>query len=215
VCDKVGTLVTCSQPQGELPVQPYGVRRATVKYPILTVGIPLVKESRPTRMGAQAPPRVSPPGGRIGPEARQEATVCPALSGLELAEAAPYNVWASGGSAAWLARPACGGEVGVRKGGLDGRAESTLPHFVYILQSESNGSYYVGTTSCMRSRLAHHNSGATTYTRTRRPWKIVYYEEYGTGREGRYRERQIKRRKSRKYIDELISLRPYGERTTS
>ena len=42
------------------------------------------------------------------------------------------------------------------------------------------------------------------YTRRGIPWKIVYQEKYSTKTEALKREREIKRKKSRIYIEELI-----------
>ena len=76
--------------------------------------------------------------------------------------------------------------------------------YTYILQSMADGTYYVGATQNLPQRLAKHNSGATTFTRTRRPWQLVYAEEYPTKTAALQRELQIKRRKSRLYIEQLI-----------
>ncbi|MBI5471822.1 MAG: GIY-YIG nuclease family protein, partial [Ignavibacteriae bacterium] len=48
--------------------------------------------------------------------------------------------------------------------------------YVYILQSELDGSYYVGYSHDVELRLVHHNDGWTTSTKAKRPWKIVYVE---------------------------------------
>ena len=42
------------------------------------------------------------------------------------------------------------------------------------------------------------------YTRKGIPWKIVYQEKYSNKTEALKREREIKRKKSRIYIEELI-----------
>ena len=36
-------------------------------------------------------------------------------------------------------------------------------YFVYILQSERDGSFYIGSTSDVEARLSRHNSGRTRY----------------------------------------------------
>jgi len=38
------------------------------------------------------------------------------------------------------------------------------------------------------------------------PWKLIFNEEYSTKSEALKREREIKRKKSRKYIEKLIGL---------
>ncbi len=79
-----------------------------------------------------------------------------------------------------------------------------VPHFVYIIQSEHNGRYYVGISHDPKLRLQHHDDGWTRSTKGRGPWKVVYTEEFITKAFALRREREIKRMKSRKYIERLI-----------
>ncbi|AFN74590.1 hypothetical protein MROS_1353 [Melioribacter roseus P3M-2] len=53
-------------------------------------------------------------------------------------------------------------------------------------------------------RLERHNSGNSRSTKHGIPWEIVYFEVYPMKSEAMKREYEIKRRKSRKYIEELI-----------
>ena len=48
-------------------------------------------------------------------------------------------------------------------------------HYVYILQSLKDQSYYTGLTTDVEARLKKHNSGEVTYTSTKRPFKLVWY----------------------------------------
>ena len=79
---------------------------------------------------------------------------------------------------------------------------------VYILQSEQDNSYYIGSTSDLENRLLEHNYESTGYTSKKRPWKLIYTEEYDVKSEALIRERQLKKMKSRKYIDKLITMDP-------
>ena len=65
-------------------------------------------------------------------------------------------------------------------------------YFVYILQSEKTGRYYIGYTSDLSNRLDQHNSGGNVSTKSGSPWKIVHTEEFSTKKEAWLRERQIK-----------------------
>ena len=78
--------------------------------------------------------------------------------------------------------------------------------FVYILYSAKIDRYYVGVTNKLEWRLERHNAGWGKYTKRGIPWKIVYTEEYNDKSEALKREREIKRRKSRDYIERLINL---------
>jgi putative endonuclease len=53
-----------------------------------------------------------------------------------------------------------------------------MPFFVYILQSEIDESYYVGSCGDLGERLRRHNEGRSLYTKTKLPWKLVYTEEH-------------------------------------
>ena len=79
-----------------------------------------------------------------------------------------------------------------------------MPHYVYILYSTSRDRYYIGSATDIEERLNRHNAGATPSTKSGRPWKVVYTEEYSTKSETLKRESQIKRQKSRMYIEALI-----------
>ncbi len=74
----------------------------------------------------------------------------------------------------------------------------------YILQSSSTGKFYIGSALELARRLSEHERGHSPYTRGRGPWKLVYREDYATLAEARRRERELKSRKSRRAIAELI-----------
>ena len=79
-------------------------------------------------------------------------------------------------------------------------------HFCYILYSKQLERYYIGSTSdSLQSRLNKHNSNHKGYTGPVYDWQIVYSESFETVIEARRREREIKAKKSRKYIERLIS----------
>ena len=64
---------------------------------------------------------------------------------------------------------------------------------VYILHC-ADGSFYIGQTSDLRSRVARHNDGtAAAWTARRRPVALVYAEHFNTLTEAVARERQLKR----------------------
>jgi len=77
-------------------------------------------------------------------------------------------------------------------------------HEVYILQSEKDLSYYIGEAPNSDERLIFHNSGRQRYTRSRIPWMLIYSEKHENRYNALIREKQIKRKKSRKYIGWLI-----------
>jgi putative endonuclease len=82
-----------------------------------------------------------------------------------------------------------------------------MPYFIYILQSESSGRYYIGHTEDLQKRIAQHNDPhytLTTFTKTHKgPWVLVYSETFATRADAMKREREIKAKKSRCFIEEL------------
>ena len=78
-------------------------------------------------------------------------------------------------------------------------------YYVYILQSEKSGKYYTGYCADIEVRLIRHNSGATPSTKSGIPWKLVYFENFSEKSEAIKRENEIKSKKSRKYIENLIN----------
>ena len=75
----------------------------------------------------------------------------------------------------------------------------------YIIYSEKLNKYYIGACIDLHRRLYEHNIGHSKFTSTRIPWKTVYIEEFKTLQEAKTRENYIKKMKSRKYIETLIS----------
>ena len=63
--------------------------------------------------------------------------------------------------------------------------------YVYILEC-SDGSYYTGSTTDLERRLEQHQIGeGAKYTRSRRPIKLIYSEEYDRIDVAFFREKQI------------------------
>ncbi len=77
--------------------------------------------------------------------------------------------------------------------------------YVYILYSKTKDKYYVGQSDDLKERLLSHNSGKSPYTSIASDWELVYFEEHETRTASRKRENEIKRKKSRKYIEWLVS----------
>jgi len=77
-----------------------------------------------------------------------------------------------------------------------------MGHFVYILQSEENGRYYIGESTDPERRLTHHNSTSTGFTARYRPWQLVFAQEFPTKEEAvtgsAQRDRTPERRRRRR-----------------
>ena len=79
--------------------------------------------------------------------------------------------------------------------------------FVYILQSESTGTFYIGSTNDLQRRLSEHARSHSLATRGRGPWTLVHEEALSTLLLARQREREIKDWKSAKKIVELLAAK--------
>ncbi|MEK7658802.1 MAG: GIY-YIG nuclease family protein, partial [Patescibacteria group bacterium] len=78
--------------------------------------------------------------------------------------------------------------------------------YTYILKSEKNDSYYIGSCKDINKRIDLHNGGYVKSTKRYIPWKVVYNEEYKTLLEARKRESQIKSWKKRSMIEKLFKI---------
>jgi len=79
-----------------------------------------------------------------------------------------------------------------------------MPHYVYILQSEVDGTFYVGSTQNIEDRIVRHNQGRSKYTRSKQPWRLVYSEEHPDRVSAVRRENEIKSKKKKSYIESLV-----------
>ena len=65
-------------------------------------------------------------------------------------------------------------------------------NYTYIVECRDK-SLYTGWTTDLEKRISAHNEGrGAKYTKSRRPVKLVYWEEYGTKQEAMKREYAIK-----------------------
>ncbi|MGB8523775.1 MAG: GIY-YIG nuclease family protein [Candidatus Acidiferrales bacterium] len=79
--------------------------------------------------------------------------------------------------------------------------------WLHILQSQSTGRYYVGSTNDLDRRLSEHNRAHSLATRGRGPWILVHRETFPTPIEACRRELEIKKWKWSKAIGSLIEKR--------
>ncbi len=78
--------------------------------------------------------------------------------------------------------------------------------FLYILKSAQLDKFYIGSTgSSLESRLQKHMTDHSGFTAKAKDWVLVYSEEFEKIEDAAKRERQIKKWKSRKMIDQLVA----------
>ena len=80
-------------------------------------------------------------------------------------------------------------------------------YYIYILYSISADIYYVGYSQNYQSRLAQHNESIRdTFSKKHRPWILKAVFECGENRSNAMKiEKFIKRQKSRKLIEKMIT----------
>ena len=66
--------------------------------------------------------------------------------------------------------------------------------YTYILKSKKDGNLYIGSTTDLKRRFIEYNSGLVKSTKPRRPFKLIYYEDYSAEKDARDREHNLKLR---------------------
>ena len=72
--------------------------------------------------------------------------------------------------------------------------------FVYLIQSEKHGTFYIGQTSSPLDRLKYHNRGKCKYTRNKGPWGLLAFKECASRAEAMAEERRLKNLKNKEAI---------------
>ena len=65
-------------------------------------------------------------------------------------------------------------------------------YYVYLLESQKTGIWYVGLSANPEERLVQHNRGKSKFTKGHIPWILLYKEEVGGLKEARKREKYYK-----------------------
>jgi putative endonuclease len=78
-------------------------------------------------------------------------------------------------------------------------------YYTYILQSEIDGSFYIGSSSDVERRFIEHNLGQSPYTSKKKPWKLVYKEEFDTKEKAIKREKFLKKQRNKEFYKRLIN----------
>ena len=76
--------------------------------------------------------------------------------------------------------------------------------YVYILQSDLDGTFYIGFSENLEKRVSQHNNGESAYTSRKIPWKLVYFEEVTLKSDALKREKFLKAQKNKVFYQKLI-----------
>ena len=75
-------------------------------------------------------------------------------------------------------------------------------HYAYVLKikSQKSGELYTGYTGNLQKRFKEHNDGSLGYTKTRGPYKLIYYEACLDQEDARSRELYLKSGRGKRYL---------------
>jgi putative endonuclease len=82
-----------------------------------------------------------------------------------------------------------------------------MAFYIYIIYSKSLNKYYVGSCQDVAERLRGHLNSRSKYTKIAKDWELKYTETFATRSEACQRELQIKKMKSKFYIENLINTK--------
>lgn len=85
-------------------------------------------------------------------------------------------------------------------------------YYVYVLILKK-GQLYIGFSGDLQKRYNDHKYGKVTFTKSRRPLKLIYYEAYVLKEDAKSREKYLKTTKGKKTIK--IKLRRYLSQHTA
>jgi len=78
-------------------------------------------------------------------------------------------------------------------------------NYSYVLLSERDGKFYIGSTGDLRERLQKHNSGSVRSTSYRRPLRLIYYEACLNIDDAFRRERYLKSGRGGRYLRQRLA----------
>jgi len=82
--------------------------------------------------------------------------------------------------------------------------------YVYLLHSAKDNGLYIGYSTDLKRRLSEHTRGVSLATKSRGPWKLVYYEAYTEREDAEGREKFLKSGAGRRFL--RTQLRHYLKR---
>jgi putative endonuclease len=77
--------------------------------------------------------------------------------------------------------------------------------YSYVLLSEKDGEFYIGSTGDLRERLQEHNKGRVRSTAYRRPLRLIYYEGCLSLDDACRRERYLKTGRGGRYLKQRLA----------
>ena len=78
-------------------------------------------------------------------------------------------------------------------------------NYSYVLLSERDGKFYIGSTGDLRERLQEQNTGRVCSTAYRRPLRLAYYEACLSAQDAHRRERYLKSGRGGRYLKQRLA----------
>ena len=72
--------------------------------------------------------------------------------------------------------------------------------YVYVLVSKKDKRWYTGMTNDLRKRFKEHTDGLSKHTKSRRPFRLIYYEASFNQADARSRELYLKSGMGKRYL---------------
>lgn len=76
--------------------------------------------------------------------------------------------------------------------------------YTYVLQSLIDGRFYTGYTNNLGKRFKDHNRGMVFATKTRIPFRIIYYEACLNKKDAKQREKYLKTGIGKRYLKQRL-----------
>lgn len=77
--------------------------------------------------------------------------------------------------------------------------------YTYVIQSKKDGKLYVGYAKDLVGRIKEHNNGLVKAIKTRKPFKLLYYESCNILEDAIKREKSLKTGFGRRYLKQRLS----------
>jgi putative endonuclease len=72
--------------------------------------------------------------------------------------------------------------------------------YVYLLHSAKDKGFYIGFSTDLKRRLLEHMRGGSLATKSRGPWKLIYYKAYTEREDAEGREKFLKSGVGRRFL---------------
>jgi len=72
--------------------------------------------------------------------------------------------------------------------------------YTYVILSLRTSLFYIGYTDNLRKRIFQHQHNQGRYTKSRGPWKLIYYEACLSEQDARAREKYLKSGMGHRYL---------------